>query len=162
MKFLFKSKLNKVLLLAFAIGISGGTLSAQDFMQQPQQQVEYSDKQIDDFVGAVAKVLPVQQEVEQKMIKEIENNGMDLNQFNQIATQLQTSGNAEGVAEADVKKFEKVSEEVQKIQMENQEQINKVIADAGLTPEIYQEMVQAYSRDPQLKEKVDAKLNQEQ
>jgi hypothetical protein len=162
MKFLFKSKLNKVLLLAFAIGISGGTLSAQDFMQQPQQQVEYSEKQIDDFVGAVAEVLPVQQEVEQKMIKEIENNGMDLNQFNQIATQLQTSGNAEGVAEADVKKFEKVSEEVQKIQMENQEQINKVIADAGLTPEIYQEMVQAYSRDPQLKEKVDAKLNQEQ
>lgn len=159
MKFSLKSKLNKVLLLAFGLAIYGGTLSAQDFQQQPQ--VEYSEKQIDDFVGAVTKVLPVQQEVEQKMIKEIESNGMELDQFNQIATQVQTTGKAEGVAEADVKKFEQVSEKIQEIQVENQDQINEVIADAGLTPQIYQEMVQAYSRDPQLKQKVDAKLNQQ-
>lgn len=161
MMFSFKSKLNKVLLLAFGLGIFGGTLSAQDFQQQPQQQVEYSDKQIDDFVGAVTKVLPVQQDVEQKMIKEIESKGMELDQFNQIATQVQTTGKAEGVAEADVKKFNQVSEKIQEIQVENQDQINEAIADAGLTPQIYQEMVQAYSRDPQLKQKVDEKLNQQ-
>ncbi len=159
--FSFKSKLNKVLLLAFGLGIFGGTLSAQDFQQQPQQQVEYSDKQIDDFVGAVTKVLPVQQDVEQKMIKEIESKGMELDQFNQIATQVQTTGKAEGVAEADVKKFNQVSEKIQEIQVENQDQINEAIADAGLTPQIYQEMIQAYSRDPQLKQKVDEKLNQQ-
>lgn len=161
MMFSFKSKLNKVLLLAFGLGIYGGTLSAQDFQQQPQQQVEYSEKQIDDFVGAVTKVLPVQQDVEQKMIKEIESKGMELDQFNQIATQVQTTGKAEGVAEADVKKFNQVSEKIQEIQVENQDQINEAIADAGLTPQIYQEMVQAYSRDPQLKQKVDEKLNQQ-
>ncbi len=161
MMFSFKSKLNKVLLLAFGLGIFGGTLSAQDFQQQPQQQVEYSDKQIDDFVGAVTKVLPVQQDVEQKMIKEIESKGMELDQFNQIATQVQTTGKAEGVAEADVKKFNQVSEKIQEIQVENQDQINEAIADAGLTPQIYQEMIQAYSRDPQLKQKVDEKLNQQ-
>lgn len=159
--FSFKSKLNKVLLLAFGLGIYGGTLSAQDFQQQPQQQVEYSEKQIDDFVGAVTKVLPVQQDVEQKMIKEIESKGMELDQFNQIATQVQTTGKAEGVAEADVKKFNQVSEKIQEIQVENQDQINEAIADAGLTPQIYQEMIQAYSRDPQLKQKVDEKLNQQ-
>lgn len=161
MMFSFKSKLNKLLLLAFGLGIYGGTLSAQDFQQQTQQQVEYSEKQIDDFVGAVTKVLPVQQDVEQKMIKEIESKGMELDQFNQIATQVQTTGKAEGIAEADVKKFNQVSEKIQEIQVENQDQINEAIADAGLTPQIYQEMVQAYSRDPQLKQKVDEKLNQQ-
>lgn len=161
MKSSFKRKLNKVLLLAFGLGIYGGTLSAQDFQQEPQQQVEYSEKQIDDFVGAVTKVLPVQQDVERKMIKEIESNGMELDQFNQIATQVQTTGKTEGVAEADVKTFGQVSEKIQEIQAENQVQINEAIADAGLTPQIYQEMVQAYSRDPQLKQKVDKKLNQQ-
>jgi hypothetical protein len=129
--------------------------------QQPQQ-TDFSDEQIDLFVSAVVKVLPVQQEIEQEMIKKIEDKGMELDQFNQIATQVQTSGKAEGVAEDDLKKFEEISGEIQNIQMENQEELTKIIREEGLDPQLYQEMMLAYSSNPTVKQKVDEKLSQQQ
>lgn len=160
---IFKNKF-KLLVMIFAISLSGTTVFGQDpagQMQQPQQ-TDFSDEQIDLFVNAVVKVLPVQQEIEQEMIKKIEDKGMELDQFNQIATQIQTSGNAEGVAEGDLKKFEEISGEIQTIQMANQEELVKIITDEGLEPQVYQEMMLAYSSDQQLKQKIDKKLEEKQ
>lgn len=151
----------KVFLIILFATMYGGHLVAQGFQQQPQQQ-NYSEKQVNAFVNAVVEVLPLQQKIEQKMIKKIEDNGMSLEKYNQIAQSVQTTGNADGVSDDDMQKFRETSTKVQAIQEENQDEINQKITDAGLEPMVYQDMVQEYSRNPQFQQKVDEKLRKKQ
>ena len=134
-----------------------GSLTAQEVLQ-PQPQKDYSDEQIDQFASAVVRVLPVQQEAQAKMIKVIEDNDLSLERFNQIATQLQTSGQAEGVDEKDLEKFDQAAGEIEPIQMDMNERVNEVILEEGLSPQLYQEMANAYTSNPKIKQKVDQKL----
>lgn len=94
------------MLILAAMMVAIGPLKAQQFQMPQQQQAvkDYSEKEIDDFVGTVAKVLPVQQEGEMKMVEKIEESGMELEAFNQVATQLQ-SGQADGISESDMAKL---------------------------------------------------------
>ncbi|MFO8002243.1 MAG: DUF4168 domain-containing protein [Marinilabilia sp.] len=149
-----------------ALFVLGGTVYAQQqdpMMQQGQQeQKEYSEEEIDVFANAVAQVLPIQQEAEEKMIEEIEDQGMELDQFNQIANQMQQGGEPEGVSEEDMETFQNISDEIQGIQMETQQKVNEIISDEGMNPEQYQEMISAYSSDPNIKQKVDEKLAEQE
>ncbi|MGM0376994.1 MAG: DUF4168 domain-containing protein [Bacteroidota bacterium] len=144
--------------------LMGGVVHAQqnqDQMmqqQQQQQQKDYSEEEIDVFAEAVAQVLPIQQEAEQKMMKEIEDQGMELDKFNQIARQMQQGGEPEDVSEEDMETFKSISEEIQGIQMETQQEVNKIISDEGMSPAKYQEMISAYSSNPEIKKKVDEKI----
>lgn len=123
-----------------------------------QSQKEYNEKEIDLFAGTVAEVMPIQQEAQKKMIKKIEEGGMQLNNFNQIARQVQQGGEPEGVSEEQMEKFQAISKEIQTINMGIQKKMTKVITDAGMTPAKYQEMIGAYSSNPKMKQKVDQKL----
>lgn len=126
--------------------------------QQQQQQKDYSEEEIDVFAEAVAQVLPIQQEAEQKMMKEIEDQGMEMEKFNQIARQMQQGGEPEGVSEDEMETFKSISEKIQGIQMETQQEVNKIISDEGMSPAKYQEMISAYSSNPEIKKKVDEKI----
>ncbi len=162
---LLKRKIASVSLFVMGMFVMGGTIFAQQQMmpqQQQQQQKEYSAEEIDLFAETVVKVLPLQQEAEQKMVKEIEDQGMELDQFNQIARQMQQGVEPEGVKEEDMQTFQTISEEIQSVQMESQQEINEVITEAGISPAMYQEMIAAYSSNPEIKQKVDEKIAEEQ
>jgi len=137
-----------------------GLLLAQEVLQQ-QPQSDYSDEQIEQFAGAVIKVLPVQQEAQEKMIEVIEDNDLTVDLFNQIANQLQTTGQSEGIDEKDMEKFDKIAGEIKPIQIEMNEKVNEVILEEGLSPQLYHEMVSAYSSNPKIQQKVDQKLAEE-
>jgi hypothetical protein len=158
---LLKRKIASVFLLGMFV--IGGVVSAQQqMMPQQQQQKNYSEDEIDLFAEAVIGVLPIQQEAEQKMVSEIEEQGMELDQFNQIARQMQQGVESEGVQEDDMQAFQSISEEIQGIQMETQQEVNQVITETGISPAMYQEMIAAYSSNPQIKQKVDQKLAEQQ
>ncbi|WP_025006762.1 DUF4168 domain-containing protein [Marinilabilia salmonicolor] len=144
----------------------GGTVAAQNQMMMQQQgqqtQKSYSDEEVDLFADVVVKVVPVQQDAEKKMMKEIEEGGMKLDNFNQIARQMQQGQQPEGVEEADMKKFQSISQQLQAIQMETQQKMNEIISNAGISPALYQEMIAAYSTNPDVKKKVDEKLADQQ
>lgn len=144
--------------------LMGGVVQAQQnqMMQQQQQpQKDYSEEEIDVFANTVAQVLPIQQEAEQKMMKEIEDQGMKLDKFNKIARQMQQGGEPQDVSEEDMKTFKSISQEIQGIQQKTQQKVNKIISDEGMSPAKYQEMIQAYSSNPEIKQKVDKKLGQQ-
>jgi hypothetical protein len=140
--------------------ISGVSVAQNQMMQQQGQQSQksYSDEQIDLFANVVVKVMPVQQEAQQKMVKEIEGGGMELDKFNNIARQMQQGQQPEKLEAADMEKFQKISQQLQSIQMETQKKMNKIISDAGITPTLYKEMITAYSSNPNVKNKVDKKM----
>lgn len=162
---LLKRRIASVSLFVMGMFVMAGTVSAQQQMmpqQQQQQQKEYSAEEIDLFAEAVVEVLPIQQKAEQKMVEEIEDQGMDLDKFNQIARQMQQGTEPEGVEDEDMQTFQSISEEIQSVQMESQQEINKVITETGISPAMYQEMIAAYSSNPQIKQKVDQKLAEQQ
>lgn len=148
-------------LMMVAMFLATGNVFAQQDMLQQHQQKEYSDEEIDIFAEALVEVLPVQREAEKKMIKEIEEQGMELNQFNTIARQMQQGSQLQGVSEEDMETFKSISKEIQKIQMDTQRKVNKIVTDAGISPALYQEMIGAYSTNPKIKQKVDQKLAEE-
>lgn len=159
----FKKQFVSLFLTGFFL--IGGTVAAQNqMMQQQGQQAQksYSDEEVDLFADVVVKVVPVQQEAEQKMVKKIEEGAMKLDNFNQIARQMQQGQQPEGVEEADMKKFQSISQKLQSIQMETQQKMNEIISDAGISPALYQEMIAAYSTNPDVKKKVDEKLANKQ
>ncbi|WP_010663283.1 DUF4168 domain-containing protein [Marinilabilia salmonicolor] len=155
-----------VSLFLTGIFLLGGTVAAQNQMMMQQQgqqtQKSYSDEEVDLFADVVVKVVPVQQDAEKKMMKEIEEGGMKLDNFNQIARQMQQGQQPEGVEEADMKKFQSISQQLQAIQMETQQKMNEIISNAGISPALYQEMIAAYSTNPDVKKKVDEKLADQQ
>ncbi|MBZ4676504.1 MAG: hypothetical protein JG782_1123 [Anaerophaga sp.] len=154
-----KKKVASLMMIAMFLA-TGNVFAQQDILQQRQQK-EYSDEEIDLFAEALVETLPVQREAEKKMIKEIEEQGMELNQFNTIARQMQQGNQLQGVSEEDMETFKSISKEIQKIQMDTQRKVNKIVTDAGISPALYQEMIGAYSTNPKIKQKVDQKLAEE-
>jgi hypothetical protein len=144
--------------------ISGVSVAQNQMMQSQGQQSQksYSDEDIDLFADVVVKVMPVQQEAQNKMVKEIEGGGMELDKFNQIARQMQQGQQPEGVEDADMEKFQQISQELQSVQLEIQKQMNKIITEAGISPALYQEMIAAYNSNPDVKQQVDEKLAEQQ
>ncbi|WP_245531677.1 DUF4168 domain-containing protein [Anaerophaga thermohalophila] len=154
-----KKKVASLMMIAMFLA-TGNVFAQQDILQQRQQK-EYSGEEIDLFAEALVEALPVQREAEKKMIKEIEEQGMELNQFNTIARQMQQGNQLQGVSEEDMETFKSISKEIQKIQMDTQRKVNKIVTDAGINPALYQEMIGAYSTNPKIKQKVDQKLAEE-
>ncbi|MFO8129164.1 MAG: DUF4168 domain-containing protein [Bacteroidales bacterium] len=150
------------LLLVFTLIFFGGSLIAQGFEQQPAQQKEYSDEEIDLFASTVVKVIPIQQKAQQDMVNKIQENDMTVEAFNQISNQVQTTGNTEGITEAEMKKFQKISGEIDAIQQGIQAEVNETITGEGMDPQVYQEMVSAYNTDPRIQKKVDEKLAEQE
>jgi len=160
---LLKRKIASVFLMGMFL--MGGIVSAQQQIMQPQgqqSQKSYSEEEIDLFANVVVEVIPVQQDAEKQMIKKIEDGGMELDKFNQIARQMQQGQQPEGVEEADMEKFQEISQQLQAVQMETQQKMNKIITEAGISPALYQEMITAYSSNPEVKQKVDQKMAEQQ
>ncbi len=157
-----KKKTVSLMLMVFFV-MGGVAYAQQQQMQQQQQpQKEYSAEEIDLFAEAVATALPVQQESEQKMIAEIEKQGMELDEFNQIAQQMQQGAQPEGLSDEKMETFQSISEEIQAINMETQKKVNEIITEVGISPAMYQEMISAYSTNAEIKQKVDQKLAEQQ
>ena len=152
-------KLNIVLAIVVVFSMVATPVVAQQFQapQQSQPPSNYSEAEIDKFVSTVGKVIPVQREGEAKMVQKIEENGMALDKFNEVATQVQT-GSAENVDPAEYEQFQKISTELNEVQVKIQEDVTEVIEKEGMDPNDYQQMIAAYQSDQELRKTIDAKL----
>ncbi|ASB50688.1 DUF4168 domain-containing protein [Alkalitalea saponilacus] len=158
-----RNQIQKVLASAFMFAFVAMTTNAQQFdMQMPQEQASFSEDQIDQFVNTVVKVIPIQEAAEEKMIDKIEEEGMDLETFNAIATQLQTTGDVQGVDEAEITKFQTISQSLQQIQMEIQSDVMEAIQEEGMDLDLYQGIMAAYQSDPVVRQQIDERLGQMQ
>lgn len=152
-------KLNVLLAVVVMFSMVATPVLAQQFQLpgQSQPQTNYSEAEIDKFVSTVGKVIPLQREGEAKMVQKIEENGMALDKFNEVATQVQT-GSAEDVDPAEFEQFQKISTELNEVQMDIQKDVVKVIENEGMDLNDYQQMIAAYQSDENLRQTIDAKL----
>jgi hypothetical protein len=152
-------KLNVLLAIVVMFSVVATPVLAQQLQLpgQSQPQTNYSEAEIDKFVSTVGKVIPLQREGEAKMVQKIEENGMALEKFNEVATQVQT-GATDDVDPAEFEQFQKISTELNEVQMDIQKDVVKVIEKEGMDLNDYQQMIAAYQSDESLRQTIDAKL----
>lgn len=133
---------NLFLLLFVGSLFTGSTLQAQD------ETPNVSDEELKTFAATIQGIQQINQEAQLSMIEKIENEGMNVERFNEIQMANQDPSSEVEVEEAEMKQYEKVSTEIQEIQMNTQKQMQGFIAEKGWTMERYQEILQLVQSDP--------------
>jgi hypothetical protein len=154
---MIKSKNNSfcTLLISFIL-LTGLLTSTRVLAQQPemmQQQAEYTDTELIAFVNAANKVLPLQQESQMKMIGEIEEENLTIDQFNDIMKSYSNGEDIDASAE-EIESFNNALEGIQNIQIEYNEIIVETITTEGIAPAKFEEIMTNYQQDPQLQSRV--------
>ncbi|KPQ13880.1 MAG: hypothetical protein HLUCCX10_11810 [Algoriphagus marincola HL-49] len=158
----------KLTLKSFSFLVSFAFLSVSAFGQQmtpPQQPVQddFSDSEIETFVQINKEIMPVQEKVQQNMVKTIQENGMEVPRFQELA-QAQSAGSLKEVTEdlEEIEKFNKIGQEVMKLQQNMQGEVQGIIEKSNMPAEKFDAIYMAYNTSPKVKEKVDKLLQQDQ
>lgn len=146
----------------------------QDQMQQeqmspqspmPQQQgmkENYSNDELKQFIDANKEATKVQEETQKEMVEAIEDEGLEVNTFNQIMTSQQDPQQKVEVSDGDMKKFNKAAEKVMKIQQDMEAKVVGAIEKTGMDVDKYSEIMLAYQSSPVVQEQVHKLLREEE
>lgn len=128
----------------------------QPTLQQEAPDVNISDQELESFVKAAVKVEELQKESEGKMVKAIQDEGLEPNRFVEINTiqQNPAADTENAVSEKELDNYNKALEEVQSIQQGVQTEQIKVIEQEGLDVNRYVQIAKAVQQDPGLMKKV--------
>ncbi len=158
------SKFNKMLSLAFVFTLMlGMNVNAQQ-ATPPQAQAKevnenFTDEEYKTFAKINIELIPIQEGAQEKMVKVIEDKGLEVERFQQLAQAQQAgtlkdvSGDAEEIA-----KFNEAGQEVMTMQQEIQTQVLEVIKGSDLSEEKFQEMFMAYNQSETVRSKVDEEI----
>ncbi len=127
--------------------------AAQQLPQQQMQPAEYSDEELVVFINAAQKVMPLQQESQEKMIGTIEDEDLTVEKFNSILEAHSTGQEADATSQ-EIESFNIAIEAIQEIQMEYEQVIVEAITDEGMAPAKYEEILANYQHNPELQMRV--------
>lgn len=171
MKILNKKRVVKVMVLSFTFMFFGAfTAFAQETLPEDQQQQQpapqnFSDEDLEQFVVVYQKASEIQQQNEAEMMQAIEEEDLDIQRFNEIlvAQQNQQSPEEIDATAEEMSAFNSAAERIMQVQQDAQTEINQLIEEE-LGAEKYQQIVMAYQQNPELQQKVNQMLmeNQEQ
>lgn len=135
----------------------------QDTIPQPSVNVreDFSDDELKSFVKANDKVMAIQMEGEQKMIKAIEDEGLTLDRFNQI---LEEQRDPKAEPEATQEELTSFNNAAQVILQENarlEQQMTTSIEEEGIDIETYKQIMLAYQQNPSIQNRVNKMVNSE-
>lgn len=157
------SKVTKTTLSIFTVLFFSASTFAQLAPQAPptgQQDVNISDKKLKQVAQVFKKVQDVNQNAQNDMMEILNQEGLDVQTFAAIQQNQQTQSDEQVASEEDMKKYDKCTVKLEKIQMQAQEVIQKKITDSGLTLAEYQELGQKIQSNPELMEKVQSYIQQ--
>lgn len=123
--------------------------------QAPNQQpdIEVSDNELEQFVEVIEELQMINQEGQQKMIAAVEKGGMEIERYSEIQMAQQDPSKPANASAEEMNKFNAANQELEKIQLQSQTEMQKKIADAGLSETRYQEINMALQSDPELQQK---------
>ncbi|WMJ73122.1 DUF4168 domain-containing protein [Cytophagaceae bacterium ABcell3] len=146
--------------LMMLVGFNG--FAQEPGMQPDQEQQEvrtdFSEEEIEQFVEATEKVMPIEMAAQEKMTEIVEEEGLTVERYNEIAT-MQQLGMEGQISEEEEEAFEAATARVTEIQAEAEAEIRETLNDEGLSLEEFQEIISAYHQDPELRQRVDEKMD---
>lgn len=148
---------NTLLFAGMALfGLSNG-LNAQE--EGASTSTSVSDQDLETFVVIYKEVQTENQKVQQKMVGTIEEEGMDVNRYNEI-NQASANPNAEvDATDEEMEMYEEVTKKVENIQTTFQQKVKTLIEEEGMSLKRYQEVYAALQKDKSLQEKFGKLMN---
>jgi hypothetical protein len=137
--------------IIFLFGITG--IFAQ-LSQQPEQPTEVSDTELKQFASVYAKIQSINEQLQHKMVTEVQKEGLDIQKFNEILNAQQDPDKEVDASEEELEKFAAANKSIKQIQNQGQKDTEKVITDNKLTVPRYQEIMRAVQSDPELQTKL--------
>ncbi|KEO74861.1 DUF4168 domain-containing protein [Anditalea andensis] len=150
--------LSFILTLALAVGVS-----AQQLPQQQQQVTEdFSDEEIEKFVKINQEIMPIQEQMQGRMMETIEETGLDVNRFNELAQAMQ-QGNIKEASEdpQEIAKFNEAGQKVMEMNQEMGAEYQKRMTAHQMDPERFQQIMMAYQQSENVRNKVDRLMDDE-
>ena len=151
----FVLKIFSFLMIMSLLVISSRVDAQQLPPQQPPQTPEYSDEELIAFVNVAQKVIPLQQEIQVKMIGEIEEENLTVDEFNDIL-QAYSTGEDIGASQEKLESFNNAMVSIQDIQVEYETIIINTIEEEGMSPAKYEEIITNYQTSLELQMRVNA------
>jgi len=149
--------LSFIFTLALAVGVS-----AQQLPQQQQQQVteDFSDEEIEKFVKINQEIMPIQEQMQGRMMETIEETGLDVERFNQLAQAMQ-QGNIKDVSDdpQEIAKFNQAGQKVMEMNQEIGAEYQKRMTAHKMDPERFQQIMIAYQQSEKVRNKVDSMMD---
>lgn len=113
----------------------------------------FSHKEVEQFIEANNKAAEVQQKSQEKMLKAIEKEDLEINKFNQILEAQQQPQQEVDASKEELEAFNKAVQRIVKIQENMEKEIQTVLEEEiGLNK--YEEMAIAYQKDPEFQQRV--------
>lgn len=146
----------KSIVLTITLMLAITSAWSQDQIQSPQESPaqDVSDQELNNFADAYMEIQSENQKMQQEAVKTIEDEGMDVQRFNEIA---QSQNNAEvktEVSKEENKQVEQIKVKLQEMQAKFQQEVAGMIEKKGLTVQRYQEINQAVRQDEELQGKL--------
>lgn len=131
---------------------------AQDSVPQPSTSIreDFSDDELKSFVQANEKVMAIQVEAEQNMIKAIENEGLTVDRFHQILEQQRDPqrGTETETSEEELKSFNNAAQVILQENAKVEAEMTTTIEDQGIDIETYKQIMLAYQQSPAVQSRV--------
>ncbi|WP_246535250.1 DUF4168 domain-containing protein [Litoribacter ruber] len=139
-------------------------MAQQQMPPQQQQQVNdnFTDEEYEKFVKINKEIIPLQEEMQSKMMETIEETGLDVNRFNELA-QAQQAGNIKEVSQDpdEIAKFNEAGQKVVEMNQEIGQAYQEKMAENDMDQQKFQEMMMAYQQSEKVRTKIDSMMDDE-
>lgn len=123
---------------------------------------EVDEEEIKSFANAFSVVQDIQQDSRDKMEQVIQEEGLTIQEYNELYRGQQMGSDAESseISEQKQQQFEQADARIDEIEQEAQAAIEQAITDEGLELERFEEIGSAVRSDPELQEQVKTLLEE--
>lgn len=138
-------------------------VSAQDTVPQPSTAMRenFSDDELKSFVKANEKVMTIQMEGEQKMIKAIEDQGLTLDRFNEILEQQRDPQRGTETSVDELTSFNNAAQQILQENARLEQRMESSINEEGIDVETYKQIMLAYQQLPAVQDRVNKMVTSE-
>jgi hypothetical protein len=136
---------------------------AQETVPQPsiEMREDFSDNELQSFVKANEKVMTIQMEAEQNMIKAIKNEGLTLERFNEILEQQRDPQRGTETPAEDLESFNNAAKVILEENARVEKEMTSSVEAEGIDIETYKQIMLAYQQNPTIQGRVNKIVNPE-
>ena len=144
---------------AFVFALSASPLLAQTQQTEPVQQgsqekIEVSDAELSKFADAFKQIQVVANQQQQKMVKTVEDEGLDVQRFNEIHTASMDKSKEMDATPEEIKKHEAITTKLDTMQNDFEDTIKKIVENQDISYERFEQVQMALQTDTDLQQRL--------
>ncbi len=142
--------------LSFAIVNPAFSVILPDEPEEEQEQEDtitfpFPDEELIDFFDANREISEMRREMQERMAETVEEQGLTLERFNQIARANQIGALQGGTfSDEEIEAFNTLGPQISQIQREQQQLVSMILEEKGFSNSSYQDILNEYRQDEQL------------